>query len=182
MSWLKKRLIHILMVFLVLVIAVIIFIYRNWVAGLGNYGYIGIFIISLTSSATIILPMPSMLLIFSFGAVFNPVFVGLVAAAGGTIGEVTGFILGRSGRRLMPSSEIFIRTESWVRKWGTMTIFIFALVPPLPIDIISIVAGTLRFPIWKFFLACLFGKAILYTGMAFAGAWGWEAGLDYFGW
>ncbi len=136
----------------------------------------------MTSSATIILPMPSMLLIFSFGAVFKPVLVGLVSATGGTIGEATGYILGRSGRGFMPSNEIFIRTERWMRKWGTMTIFVFALVPPLPIDIIGRVAGTLRFPVWKFFLACLFGKALLYTGMAFAGAWGWEAVLKYFGW
>ena len=109
MGWLKKRLIPILMFILVLVIAVIIFIYRDWVAELGNYGYIGILLISVISSATIILPMPSMLLIFSFGAVFNPVLVGLVAATGGTIGEATSFILGRSGRGLMPNNDIFIK-------------------------------------------------------------------------
>ncbi len=37
MSWLKKRFIHILMVVLVLVVAVIIFVYRDWVAGLGSW-------------------------------------------------------------------------------------------------------------------------------------------------
>jgi len=182
MSFLKERFIQILMVVLVLVVAVILFVYRDWVSELGNYGYLGVFLISLTSSATIILPMPSMLLIFSFGAASNPVLVGLISAIGGTIGEATGYILGRSGRGLMPNKEIFIRTERWIRKWGTTAIFIFALVPPLPIDIIGIVVGTLRFPVWKFFLACFFGKAILYTCMAFAGAWGWEALLKYFGW
>lgn len=182
MSFLKGRFIQILMIVLVLVVAVIIFVYRDWVAELGIYGYLGVFLISLTSSATIILPMPSMLLIFSFGAIFNPVLVGLIAAIGGTIGEITGYILGRSGRGLMPSNKMFIRAERWMRKWGTMTIFVFALVPPLPIDIIGILVGSLRFPVWKFLLACFFGKALLYTGMAFVGAWGWESVLKYFGW
>lgn len=182
MGWIKKRFFHIFMILLVLVVAVVIFIYRDRVAELGNYGYLGIFLISVTCSATIILPVPGMLLIFALGAVFNPVLVGLVAAVGGTIGEATGYMLGHSGRRLLPSNKIFIRTERWMRRWGTMTIFIFALVPPLPIDIVGIVAGTLHFPIWKFFLACLFGKALLYTGMAFAAAWGLEAVLQYFGW
>lgn len=182
MGWIKKRFFHILMILLVLVVAVIIFIYRDRVAELGNYSYLGVFLISVTCSATIILPMPGMLLIFALGAIFNPVLVGLVSAAGGTIGEATGYMLGHSGRRLLPSNKISIRTERWMRRWGTATIFIFALVPPLPIDIVGIVAGTLRFPVWKFFLACLFGKALLYTGMAFAGARGLEAVLRYFGW
>ena len=178
----KKEVFHILMILLVLVVAVVIFIYRDRVAELGNYGYLGIFLISVTCSATIILPIPGMLLVFSLGAVFNSVLVGLVAATGGTIGEATGYMLGRSGRKLFPSNGVFTGTERWMRKWGTMTIFIFGLVPPLPIDIVGIIAGTLHFPIWKFFLACLFGKALLYTGMALTGAWGLEAVLQYFGW
>ena len=178
---LRGKVIPLLTLLLVIAITVCLFLYRDRVADLGDYGYLGVFLISMICSATIILPIPGMLLIFALGAVFNPVFVGLVAAAGGTIGEITGFTLGYSGRRLMPSNKIYIKTERWVKKWGTMTIFIFALVPLLPIDIVGIVAGTLRFPVWKFLLACFFGKAILYIGMTFAGAWGWEIVLRYFG-
>lgn len=181
MSSTNKRLVQISVVVLVLAVGVVIFIYRDWVAELGNYGYLGIFLIAMTSCATIMLPMPTMLLIFSLGAVFNPVLVGLVSAIGGTIGETTGYLLGRSGRGLVPNSKIFIRTEGWMRKWGTAMTFVFALVPPLPIDIVGILVGSLRLPVWKFLLACFFGKAVLYTGMAFAGAWGWEALLKYFG-
>ena len=181
LRWIKQRSIPILIFLSVLAITVAIFIYRDRVSELGGYGYLGAFLISVTCSATIILPMPGMLLIFALGAAFHPVLVGLAAAVGGTIGEITGYILGYSGRGLMPNSKIYVKAEKWIRKWGTMTIFIFALVPPLPIDIVGIVAGTLRFPLWRFFLACLFGKALLYTGMAFAGALGWEAVPQYFG-
>ena len=164
---------------LLITVAIFIYIYRDRVAELSNYGYLGAFLISLICCATFILPVPGMLLIFPLGAVFQPVLVGLAAAMGGTIGEITGYTLGHSGHRLMPSKKIYVKAEKWMKKWGTMTIFIFALVPPLPIDIVVMVAGTLRFPIWKLLLACLFGKTLLYIGMAFTGAWGWE-GLRYF--
>ena len=182
MRWMKKSFFHILMILLVLVVAAAIFIYRDKVAELGNYGYLGAFLISVTSSATIIMPVPGMLLIVAFGDVLNPVLVGLVAAVGATIGEATGYMLGHSGRRLITSNKIFTKTERWTRRWGAMTIFVFALVPLLPIDIVGIVAGSLHFPLWKFFLACLFGKALLYIGMAFNGAWGLEIGLQYLSW
>ena len=177
----RGKAIPILTLLLVIAITVGLFLYRDRVADLGNYGYLGAFLISLISSATIVLPVPGMLLIFALGAVFNPVLVGLIAAFGGTLGEITGFILGYSGRRILTSEKIYNKAEKWLKKWGTMTIFIFSLVPPLPIDIIGIVAGTLRFPLWKFLLACFLGKALLYTGMAFAGAWGWDIWWRYFG-
>ena len=164
---------------LLITAATSMYMYRDRVAELANYGYLGAFLISLICSATFILPVPGMLLIFPLGAAFQPVLVGLAAGMGGTIGEITGYTLGHSGRRLMPNNKLYVKAEKWMKKWGTMTIFIFALVPPLPIDIVVMIAGTLRFPIWKLFLACLFGKTLLCIGMAFAGAWGWE-GLSYF--
>ena len=118
MRLVKKSFFHILMILLVLVVTVAIFIYRDKVVELGNYGYLGVFLISVTSSATIILPVPAMLLIVTLGAILNPVLVGLVAAVGATMGEATGYILGHSGRRLITSNNIFTMTERWTRRWG----------------------------------------------------------------
>ena len=177
----RKRLIPLLMILLVIVVAVIIYVYRDGIAALGNLGYLGVFLISLVSCATVVLPMPGMLLIFALGSVFNPFIVGLVAALGGTLGETSGYILGLNGRSLIPDNKIFINTERWMRKWGVMTIFVFSLIPPLSFDIVGITAGGLRFPVWKFLVAGIFGKIVLYTGMAFLGAWGWESVLRYIG-
>jgi uncharacterized membrane protein YdjX (TVP38/TMEM64 family) len=55
-----------------------------------------------------------------------------------------------------------------------MAVFVFT-VTPLPLDVLGVAAGVLRFPFWKFFVACWCGKTLLYIGMALAGAWGWEA-------
>ena len=61
----------------------------------------------------------------------------------------------------------------WLQKWGVLTVFVFAATP-LPFDVMGMVAGLLRYPFWKFFLACLCGKILKYVGIALAGAWGWE--------
>lgn len=104
----------------------------------------------------------------------------MIASTGGTIGEITGFLLGRSGRELPVNDKMYERTEKWVRRFGVIAVFVFALVPPLPIDIVGVAAGALRLPMWKFLLPCFAGKMILYTGMAFAGAWGCDILSRYF--
>ena len=125
--------------------------------------------------------MPSLLLLFALGAAFNPILVGLVGAAGGAIGEISGYIAGRSGRGIARNNQWFFRAERWMRRWGTLTIFVFSLVPVLPIDTAGVAAGVLRFPIWKFLVVCFLGKTLLYAAMALFGAWGWEALLRYTG-
>jgi membrane protein YqaA with SNARE-associated domain len=125
--------------------------------------------------------MPGLLLLFALGAALNPVLVGLVSASGGALGEISGYIAGRSGRGITRSNKWFARAEKWMRRWGTLTVFVFSLVPVLPFDAAGMAAGVLQFPMRKFLLACFLGKFLLYTIMALFGAWGWEALLRYMG-
>ena len=181
-KWLKKSFVPLLTLLLVIAITVVLFLYRDRVSEFEELGYLGAFLISLVANATIILPMPGLLLLVALGAAFNPVLVGLVGAVGGAIGELSGYIAGYSGRGIARSNKWFVRAERWMRRWGTLTIFVFSLVPLLPFDAAGMVAGVLRFPIWKFLLACFLGKALLYIVMALSGAWGWDTLLRYFGW
>jgi uncharacterized membrane protein YdjX (TVP38/TMEM64 family) len=179
---LKKRVISFLTLFLVIAITIALFLlFQNnpdKIKEFENYGYPGAFLISLVSSATIILPTPGLLLLIALGAAFNPVLVGLVGAVGGAVGEITGYVLGHSGRGLTQRNKLFVKAEGWMKRGGFVTIFLFSLLPFLPVDIVGVVAGALRFPIWKFLLACFLGKAILYVVMVQTGGWGWEALLD----
>jgi len=173
MAWVRKQWMSLLMLLLVLAITVVLFIYRDNVSQLGDYGYLGAFLISLVANGTIILPMPGLLLLFALGASFNPFLVGLASGAGGAFGEMTGYGAGFSGRGVMADSQTYQNAVRWLRRWGSMVIFVFT-VTPLPVDVVGVAAGALRFPVWKFLLVCFAGKAILYTGMALVGAWGWE--------
>ena len=172
-SW--KKFVPLLTFVLVVVIMVVLFVYRDALAGLGNWGYLGAFLIGLVGNATVILPMPSLLLLFALGATFNPVLVGLTGAAGGAIGEMSGYMLGYSGHGFINNTRLYVKAESWVKRYGSATVFVFSLAPVLPIDVAGIVAGALRFAVWKFLAACFAGKALLYIGLTLATSWGWHS-------
>jgi membrane protein YqaA with SNARE-associated domain len=99
--------------------------------------------------------------------------VGLVSGAGAAIGETTGYIAGRSGRSLLAKSRIYSRVEEWVRKWGVYAIFVFSIVPFM-FDLVGIAAGALRFPFWKFFIACMLGRMVLYVTVISLASLGYE--------
>lgn len=178
-GWLKKKLIPLLTLLLVIAITVGIFLFRYKVAEFKGYGYLGAFLISLACNATVILPGGNILMLFALGTAFSPVMVGLAGGAGAAIGEITGYMVGYSGRGIVQKSQRYSQVEGWVRRWGAITIFIFSLVP-LVFDLAGIAAGALRFPLWKFLLVCWLGRTILYIGVALAGAWG-QAVFPYLG-
>ena len=175
----KKSIVPLLTLLLVVAITVIIFLNRDRVYEFGNLGYLGAFLISLVSNASIVLPTPSLLLLFALGATFNPILVGVVGGLGGAIGELSGYMAGYSGRGIARNSKWFNRAKSWVSRWGTLTVFVFSLLPVLPFDAAGVAAGVVHFSIRKFLVACFLGKTLLYIAMALFGAWGWEALLRY---
>jgi len=167
------------MLLLVLALVVGLFVfsqrYPEKVEEFESYGYLGAFLIHLVATATVILPFPGIVLLFSLGATFNPLFVGLAGGVGGGIGELTGYLAGYSGRGIWKDSRVHLNAVAWLKKRGSVVIFVFAATP-LPMDVIGIISGNLRFPLWKFFIACWLGKTIQSAAMAYAGAWwGWEA-------
>ncbi|MCK4368746.1 MAG: VTT domain-containing protein [Dehalococcoidales bacterium] len=183
--WLKRHLIPILTLLFVIAISVgIFYFYRSYperIEALEGYGYLGVFLISLTFNATVILPAGNILLISAFGAILpSAILVGLAGGAGAAIGEITGYMVGYSGRGVVERVKLYNRLVEWLKRWGALAIFILALVPFF-FDLAGIAAGVLRFPLWKFILACWLGRTILYIVAALAGAWGWETVLPHLG-
>ena len=180
LHWLKRNFFALIIFLLVMAIVVGLFIfshrYPEKIAAFENWGYLGAFLLSIITTATVILPFPGIVLLFAMGAAFNPIFIGLAAGVGGTIGEMTAYLLGYSGRGVMKNIRFYKQSVLWLKKWGSLTVFVFAATP-LPFDVLGIGAGALRFPVWKFLIACWAGKTIIYVAMAFAGDWGWEAFL-----
>jgi membrane protein DedA with SNARE-associated domain len=173
-SWLRRNFLTIVMFALVLGVTIALFFMRNEILKLGNYGYLGTFFLSLGTNATIILPMPSILMILPLGATFNPLYIGLVAGLGGALGEMMAYVVGYTGRGLWQDNPNYVKAVGWLKRWGMLIVFIFA-VTPMPLDIMGIAAGNLRLPAWKFFLPAWPGKTIKYVVLAYVGYWGWEA-------
>jgi len=184
-GWLRRKIIPLAGLLLVIAITVgIFYFYRQHpvrAEELKKYGYLGAFVISVAFNATLILPAGNMLILCALGATMpSPVVVGLVGGTGAAIGEITGYIAGRSSRGLVARSQIYNRVEGWVQKWGAMPIFIFSLVP-FVFDLVGIAAGALRFPFWKFFLFCWLGRTILYIVFVSLAVWGFKVVLPWFG-
>jgi len=184
-GWVRNRLLPILGLLLVIGIVVGVFLfYRSYperIETLEGYGYLGVFLISVLLNATIVLPAGNFLVLATMGAVLpSATLVGLAGGIGAAIGELTGYAAGYSGQAIVSRQRVYTRLKGWVEKWGMLTIFILSVVP-FVFDLAGIAAGVIRFPLWKFFLACWLGRTILYLVIAWGGALGWEALLRFLG-
>ncbi len=172
-SWLKRNFLSILIFIAVLAVTVYLFLIQDKLSALGDAGYLGVFVVSLAANATIVLPMPSLLIILPLATVLNPLFVGLVAAGGGAIGEMTAYLAGYSGRGIWGNNKAYLRAVSWLEKRGILVVFLVSATP-LPMDVMGLAAGNLRFPAWKYLIGCIPGKIIKYVALAYATVWGWD--------
>lgn len=100
-----------------------------------GYGYAGGFFVSILGGITII-PVPSLLVIFTLGGVLNPVYVGLVAGLGEAVGGITVYLTGAGGGAMWsklrarhqaiydqprPSYDIVTPVQSRINsRWQTM--------------------------------------------------------------
>lgn len=137
---------------------------------LRNYGYPGIFVFSIISNATVILPAPGLLLVFSFGARFHPLGVALAAAAGAALGELSGYMAGYSGQGLLERADVYERLEMWMKRNGPLTIVTLAFIPNPFFDIAGMAAGALRMPATHFVFWAFWGKLLKMLVVAYAGA------------
>jgi uncharacterized membrane protein YdjX (TVP38/TMEM64 family) len=141
----------------------------------GRLGYLGAFVLTLLSSATVIVPSVALGAALKFGAAhtLNPVLVGLVAGIAAGIGESTGYLAGRSGAQLARVQErpTYRRIAAWVERRGTLTVFLLAAVPLPLIDLAGIAAGAMGMSFWRFEIACLAGKIARFIPVALLGRW-----------
>jgi len=157
------------LVFIVLM-SISIIIFWDEIKKLESYGYLGIFIISILGSATIVIPAPTILVTFVGGGIFNPFLVGIISAVGATIGELTGYLAGYSGRAIINKEEKLVKVEGWMKKYGLWTIFVLAVIPSPLFDLAGMVSGAGKIPVWKFLTVTLLGKTIKFLVIAFIGA------------
>ena len=128
-----------------------------------QFGYFGVFLVSIIGTASIIIPVPYTLLIFWLGFWgYDPLLLTIAGGAGSAIGEFSGYMLGYYGRRLL-SSERQRKMSYLLRmfgRYGPIAIFLFALTP-LPDDLLFIPLGILRYSHVKAFIPSILGKLLM---------------------
>ena len=154
-----------------------------------TWGYPGVFVVTLIANATVILPTPGFLAVIIAGAVLNPLLVALMGAAGMTLGELSGYLMGRMGRAL---TTVEMQTDpsrghrwaAWsqrlVDRWGMLGIFVLAATPNPLFDIAGIAAGMARMSVWRFLVATFVGRLMRTLLLAYASAYSMDRILDLF--
>ncbi len=161
---------RVLILLLVILLTLVLVINREKVRNLGMYGYPGIFLVSLLANATIIIPIPGILFTTAMGAVFNPIWVALIAGLGSAIGELTGYLAGLGEQVIVEKRGWYARVTTWMKKYGNLTIFVLALIPNPLFDLAGMAAGALKMPVWRFLLWCSIGKILKMIIFAYSGS------------
>ena len=177
--WRREYTVLVVVAFVLSAFAYAVYVLDADPAELRRYGYLGVFLIPLIGSASFILPMPGLAVIATGGAFLDPVLgvppwivVGLLAGLGESLGELTGYAAGYGGRAVLQERRFLRRLEGWMHGQGSVVMFTMAVLPNPFFDVAGVIAGVVRMPLWKFFVAVLLGKIIKSMYVAGAGALG----------
>lgn len=171
----RLRIIQVLTVIVVVVALGAALYFRDRIQELKQYGYAAVFLVGLVSNATLILPVPGLAVSSVMGGVLNPWVVGVVGGVSQALGELTGYMAGYSGQTWVDENRTYDRLVHWIQRYGVPVIFVLAVVPNPVFDVGGVIAGALRFPLWKFLASCTAGKVIKNLLFALAGYYGIEA-------
>lgn len=156
----------------VVALSMVIVLWGNRLEHLPFYGYPAIFLVSLLGNLSVIFPAPSYLVVFAASSTLDPLAAGVIAGLGATLGELTGYVAGASGKAVIENRPIYQRIRAAIEKWGVWTIFLLGVIPNFFFDIGGMVAGATRMSLWRFILAAWLGKSIRLTVVAMTGsAW-----------
>lgn len=174
-NYTHEKTIRIVILIVSLLVVLIAWWNKRLLYRLEHLGYLGLFLVNIFANATVFLPVPSFLTVFVSGAIWNPYYVGIISGIGSAIGELVGFFIGFGGRGVINNldgrKKIWLRKiELWFKRSGFVTIFIAAALPDPIFDLVGISAGTLNYPVWKFFLATTLGRILRNIIIAWTGA------------
>ncbi|HEY7060655.1 MAG TPA: VTT domain-containing protein [Chloroflexota bacterium] len=136
---------------------------------LGNYGYLGVFLVTLLATAAIVVPVPYLALILVAGSFLNPLLVAVVAGVAAALGELTGYAVGHTGRSLLPRTRWYLLLERGMTRCGGLVIFVAAAIPNPFFDAVGALAGATRMPVGCFLLVCFLGKTLRFFLLALLG-------------
>lgn len=167
-------------------VVVLVFCYWEQIRAFEEYGYLGAFLISVFGGATIIAPIPMTPVVFALGTLMKPefapymgpVFVGIAAGLGETIGGLSIYMTGYGGGTALHDMKegkvkaTYKRMMGWVERRGSLTLFVLSAVLNPFFYPAALAAGALRFGIWRYAFICAVGKTIKGITVASAGYWG----------
>jgi membrane protein YqaA with SNARE-associated domain len=84
----------------------------------------------------------------------------LIGGLGTSLGEMIGYLLGRSGREIINVDAKNKKILQWYDKKPYLIVLLFSFIPIPVFDVIGICAGMTKTNPIKFWLCCFIGKTI----------------------
>jgi uncharacterized membrane protein YdjX (TVP38/TMEM64 family) len=169
-AWLARHRRQLFAFLISCVITALVLTFADQLVQLKAYGYAGVFVVSLLGNATVVLPVPSLAVVFAGGSVLNPLLVGLVSGVAEPLGELTGYLAGYGGSAIVEDQSKYGRLAEFVQRRGFVTILVLSAIPNPLFDLAGIAAGASRYPVAKFLGACWVGKTIKAVAVAYLGS------------
>lgn len=170
-QWVKRHWVTLTTIAIVVMLSLIIYCTGGISDDISAYGYLGVFLVSLLAATVLFVPIPSIPVVFLMGAILNPFLVGLMSGIGESMGEIAGYTAGFSGREALDNKQRYTRIKGWMKRRGTLVLFLFSAIPNVFFKLVGASAGAIRYPFWKFLLVVLIGKTIKGTAIALLGYW-----------
>jgi len=147
-----------------------------------TYGYPAVFLVGFLSSFTLFIPSPAFIVVFLVAPVLNPFVLGLFAGFGSAVGEMISYLAGYGVRKLAKKKQKKLDDiKKLFNKYHPDVVIFFFSATPLPFDFVGILCGTINYDRKRFFIATLLGKIVKYLIIAYAGFYGINWVVDYFG-
>ena len=133
-----------------------------------QFGFIGVFLVSLIGASSIVFPIPYTVVIFwlSANTNLNPIFLMISAGVGSALGEIVGYTVGYAakgvvGEKTRRKFDAMLKVLMKHKNIWPLLIFLFAFTP-LPDDLIFVPLGLARFNFFRVFFPCLMGKLAMF--------------------
>jgi len=140
-----------------------------------SLGYLGAFLSGVLGTSSFMISIfPPQVVVFLMSAPalgFNPLLVGILAGLGAGIGQYFHYYIGTGGRFLL-SEKRRASTEKWkarLDKYGVVLIFLFAVTPLTPDDLLWIPLGMMKYPKLKALISAILGKTVMLVLCAYGG-------------
>ena len=106
---------------------------------------------------------------------FDPWLVGIISGLGATIGEMSGYLLGYGGRRLIDEDQRNGFSEYIEAHPRATPLVIWLLaITPVPDDFLIVPLGAAKYPWWKVAVPQFIGKSMFMIVAAWAGRYSLE--------
>ncbi len=140
----------------------VIMLPQAWFEGWGNYGYLGVLLITLLANASVFVPVPYPGVVVKLAQELDFVLIALLGATGSVVGETTAFFVGRAGKGVVEETRFYRWLRRQLRTPLRALVILFALsAPPNPFfDVAGLTAGSLNVPFPIFFAATFFGRLV----------------------